>query len=91
MEGILYKLKTKVENFFKIFTFPKKMPKDIFKSSKISIGFDPKLFTKKTLSIFFKGKYKLKPLRKNFVDEIWKRKKKLIDQNSTICQKILLV
>ena len=62
------------------------MPKDIFKSSKISIGFDPKLFTK-NFNIFFKGKYKLKPLRKNFVDEIWKRKKKLIDQNFTICQK----
>jgi len=63
--------------FFKIFTFPKKMPRDILKSSKISIGFDPKLFTKKTLSIFFKGKYKLIPLRKNFVDEIWKRRKKI--------------
>ena len=63
--------------FFKIFTFPKKMPRDILKSSRISIGFDPKLFTKKTLSIFFKGKYKLIPLRKNFVDEIWKRRKKI--------------
>ena len=61
--------------FFKIFTFPKKMPRDVLKGSRISIGFDPKLFTKKNLSIFFKGKYKLIPLRKNFVDEIWKRRK----------------
>ena len=45
--------------FFKTLTFPKKMPKDVLKSSKISIGFDPKLFTKKTINIFFKGKYKL--------------------------------
>ena len=40
-----------------------------------SIGFDPKLFTKKTLNIFFgKNNCKLKPIKSNFVDEIWKRK-----------------
>ena len=32
---------------FKIITFPNKMPKDILKNRKLSIGFDPKLFTKK--------------------------------------------
>ena len=46
--------------FFKIFTFPKKMPKSYFKGSKkLVIGFDPKIFTKKTLIIFLKKNYKL--------------------------------
>ena len=31
--------------FFKIITFPHKMPYDILKSKKLIIGFDPKLFT----------------------------------------------
>ena len=34
------------------------MPSDILKGKKKSIGFDPNLFTKKTLSIFF-GKIKI--------------------------------
>ena len=38
---------------FKIMTFPKEMPNDILKGKNISIGFDPNLFTKKTLNIFF--------------------------------------
>ncbi len=60
---------------FKIVTIPDKMPCDILKEKKISIGFDPNLFTKKTLSLFFgKTKCKLKPLFKNLIDEIWKRK-----------------
>ena len=37
---------------FKIITFPNKMPSDILKNKKILIGFDPKLFTKKSLSVF---------------------------------------
>ena len=42
--------------FFKIVTIPDQMPNDILKKKKISIGFDPKLFTKKTLSIFVEKK-----------------------------------
>ena len=62
-------------NNFKILTLPKKTPKDILKQKKISIGFDPKLFTKKTLSALFKkNKYILKPLVNNLIDNIWKRK-----------------
>ncbi len=62
-------------DFFKIITFPKKMPFNILKNKKYSIGFDPKLLTKKTLQIFFKKcNCKFKPLNKNLVDEIWKRK-----------------
>ena len=41
----------------------------------MSIGFDPKLFTQKTLSIFFnKSKCLFKPVINNLVDEIWRRK-----------------
>ncbi len=59
---------------FQIITFPKIMPKNVFKDKKILIGIDPKLFTKKTLEIFFKGKnFKFKPLNLNLIDEIWKR------------------
>ena len=38
---------------FKIITFPQKLPKDILKDKKLSIAYDPKLFTKKILEIFF--------------------------------------
>ena len=61
--------------FFKIVTIPDQMPSDILKGKKILIGFDPNLFTQKFLSIFFgKNKCKFKPLAKNLIDEIWKRK-----------------
>tara|TARA_B100001059_G_scaffold210366_1_gene223958 strand:- start:1421 stop:3139 length:1719 start_codon:yes stop_codon:yes gene_type:complete len=60
---------------FKIITIPDKMPRDILKRKKLLIGFDPNLFTKKSLSIFFgKSKCKFKPIKKNLIDEIWKRK-----------------
>ena len=61
--------------YFKIITIPDKMPGDILKDKKILIGFDPNLFTKKTLSNFFRNtECKFKPLDKNLIDEIWKRK-----------------
>jgi Xaa-Pro aminopeptidase len=64
--------------FFKIITIPDKLPGDIFKNKKLSIGFDPKLFTKRSLSIFIgKSKCKYKPLLNNLIDEIWKRKIKI--------------
>ena len=50
------------------------MPKDILKNKSLSIGFDPKLFTKKTLNVFFgKSNCKFKPLNNNLIDQIWKR------------------
>jgi Xaa-Pro aminopeptidase len=64
--------------FFKIITIPDKLPGDIIKNKKLSIGFDPKLFTKRSLSIFLgKSKCKYKPLLNNLIDEIWKRKIKI--------------
>ena len=72
-----YTLQAKKQSgdFFKIITFPKQMPFNILKNKKYLIGFDPKLFTQKTIQIFFgKTNCKFKPLNKNLVDEIWKRK-----------------
>ena len=61
--------------FYKIITFPDKMPRDILKSKKLTIGFDSKLLTKKTLNIFFgKNNCKFEPLNRNLIDKIWKRK-----------------
>jgi Xaa-Pro aminopeptidase len=61
---------------FNIITIPDKMPVDILKRKKFTIGFDPNLFTQKTLSIFFgKSECKYKPIINNLVDKIWKRKK----------------
>ncbi len=60
---------------FKVITIPDKMPSDILNREEISIGFDPNLFTEKSLQIFFgKNNLKFKPIFKNLVDEIWKRK-----------------
>ena len=50
------------------------MPSDILRNKKLSIGFDPRLFTKKTLNIFFgKSNCNFKPLDFNLVDKTWKR------------------
>jgi len=60
---------------FKIITIPDKMPSDILKRKKLSIGFDPNLFTERSLFIFFgKEKIKLKPISQNLIDIIWKRR-----------------
>ena len=60
---------------FKIITIPAKMPSDILNGKKLSIGFDPNLFTEKSLFMFFgKNKYNFKPIFRNLIDEIWKRK-----------------
>ena len=62
-------------NFFKVKTIPNKLPKDILKNKELKIGFDPKLFTKRSLNIFFgQTKCKYIPLNKNLVDQIWTRK-----------------
>ena len=71
-----YTLQAKKQSgdFFKIITFPKHMPSDILKSKKYLIGFDPKLFTNNILTAFFGKGLKLKPLKNNLVDQIWKRR-----------------
>ena len=62
-------------HFFKIITFPNLMPANVLKGKEYIIGFDPKLFTNKMLNFFLnKKKFRLKPIRRNLIDEIWKRK-----------------
>ncbi len=61
--------------FYKIITIPDKMPSDILKRKKLTIGYDPNLFTKKSLSFLFgKSKCIYKPIINNLIDKIWKRK-----------------
>ena len=63
-------------NYFKIKTIPGELPVDILKNKKLKIGFDPKLFTKKSLNIFFgKTDCQYIPLSENLIDKIWIRKK----------------
>ena len=58
--------------FFNIITMPSKMPNKIFKNQKYKIGFDPKLFTQKTLKLFFKGiNFNLTPISFNLVDNLF--------------------
>ena len=62
-------------DFFKVKTIPSELPKDILKKKNLKIGFDPKLFTKKNLYIFFnKTNCKYIPINKNLIDKIWTRK-----------------
>ena len=64
---------------FDIKTIPSQLPRDILKNKRLNIGFDPTLFTKKSLNIFFgKTGCKFTPLDKNLVDKIWIRKKNIV-------------
>ena len=67
--------------FFKIITFPQIMPSEILKNKRLTIGFDPNLFTKKTITFFGKNNCNFKPLENNLVDKIWKRKLKFSKNN----------
>ena len=61
---------------FIIKIIPKDTLKDVFKKSHFRIGYDPKLFTKKTLKYLFKNtKCDLKLIKYNLIDKIWFRKK----------------
>ena len=69
---------TQSGKFFKIKTIPGVLPKDVLSNKKLKIGFDPKLFTKKSLNTFFKKtSCNYLPLNENLVDKIWTRKKNL--------------
>jgi len=61
---------------FNIATIPKKLPKNVLKNKKISIGFDPKLHTELMISRFFRNtSCDLVPINKNLIFEIWKKRK----------------
>ncbi len=74
-----YTLQAKIQSgkLFDIITIPNKFPSNVLKKKKLKIGFDPKLYTYKTLKIFFnKCDCKLVPIDQNLVDELWVKKDK---------------
>ena len=60
---------------FKIVEIHKFLPYKIIKN--LNIGFDPALFTQRQLKIYFNNKITLKPISKNLIDEIYKKKKSI--------------
>ena len=72
-----YTLQAKIQSgkTFKIITIPKKIPSNILKGKKLSIGFDPKLHTELTINnLFKKSDCQLVPLNENLINKIWIRK-----------------
>ena len=57
---------------FKIIEIHKFLPHNIIK--KLTLGFDPNLFTKKQLIKYFGNSLRLKPVYKNLIDEIYQFK-----------------
>ena len=53
---------------FKIIEIHKFLPHKIIK--KLTLGFDPSLFTNKQLNIYFGNLFRLKPINRNLIDEI---------------------
>ena len=64
--------------YFKIIEIPKISPIHILKKfkKKLSLGFDPQLFTNSTLKRVFGNFCNLTPITENLVDKIYKNKKK---------------
>jgi Xaa-Pro aminopeptidase len=53
---------------FKIITIPNKLPSDLLRDEKITIGFDPKLYTYQVLHHYFKKtNCKLIPINQNLI------------------------
>ena len=72
-----YLIQSKMETGknFRLIEIPYRYPKDVLNKKKYRrIGYDPKLFTSKTLEIYFGFQYKLIPIQKNLVDEIFLEK-----------------
>jgi Xaa-Pro aminopeptidase len=61
---------------FKIFEIPKIRPFDVFKKrkNKLTLGFDPKLFTEFSLKSNFRDTCNLIPINNNLIDEIFNLK-----------------
>jgi Xaa-Pro aminopeptidase len=72
--------KAEINKNFEICEIPKIKPHYILKNlnKKITLGFDPKLFTSNTLkNIISNSLIKPKPINNNLIDIIWKNKKKI--------------
>ena len=82
--------KTEVNKNFKICEISNIRPRDIFKSlnRKISLGFDPKLFTSNTLNnIIGNNKISLVSIKDNLIDKIWKNKSKIRNKKFYLLEK----
>ena len=72
-----YTLQAKIQSGkkFKVFTIPKNLPSNILKNKKLSLGFDPKLHTEGSLSLFFNSSnLKLISISENLINKIWFKK-----------------
>ena len=69
---------------FKILEIPYVWPKNISNIRNSKIGFDPKLFTDKTINLYFGGKVKLVPLEFNFKNKSEKKVNKIFYLNKHI-------
>ena len=73
-----YTLQANIEcgKHFKIFEIPKTKPLDVIKKSKnkLSLGFDPKLFTEINLKSNFKASCNLVPISDNLIDQVFNLK-----------------
>jgi len=74
-----YTLQASIESGknFEIFEIPKITPFNILKKKehKLTLGFDPKLFTEKSLKSNFRDSCSLMPINNNLIDEIFNLKK----------------
>ncbi len=74
-----YTLQANIESgkSFQIFEIPKIMPYEVIKKfkKKITLGFDPKLFTESNLKIYFNNICNLIPITNNLIDKIYNLKK----------------
>jgi Xaa-Pro aminopeptidase len=65
------------KKLFNIITMPEKLPSDILKKRKLTIGFDPKLHTELTISrIFKKSMCRLIPIKQNLINDSRVKKNK---------------
>ncbi len=72
---------------FKIIEIHKFLPYRIIKN--VTLGFDPSLFTRRQLNIYFNNSVKLKPIINNLIDEIKKEKVPRAGQFFSINDKIV--
>jgi len=77
-----YTIQAKIQasKYFKIIEIPKFAPRDILKKfkKKLSIGFDPELFTNSTLKKKFNTFCNLFPITENLIDKIYKVKESVL-------------
>ena len=77
-----YTIQAKIQagEYFKVIEIPKFTAKQILKkfNKKLSIGFDPQLFTNSTLKKNFSNICDLIPITENLIDKIYKNKKKFL-------------